>query len=258
MPRTLHGKLYNPNMAPDSSHRRLLLLAMGLACAGSLAMAPSLAGAKPRLVLDIRNVIFDLGGVIVDLEHAAFKKKMGALVGDLDAPAFRRIVERFEMGKLSISQFRDVLRRLRPKNARLTDRAIDAAWNVQIGKVDCRKLQLVKQLRAMGVKTYVLSTSNRAHARVVVQRFRRCFPKVRGDIFAHLFHKTYFTFDVGLLKPDPKLFRHVIKDARLKPGQTLFIDDGRKNVLAAQQVGLHALVIPDSSFVTWLPGLVKQ
>jgi putative hydrolase of the HAD superfamily len=79
---------------------------------------------------------------------------------------------------------------------------------------------------------------------------------VRGDPFAYLFDKTYFTFKLGLRKPDERIYRKVLADAGLKGNETLFIDDSIRNVLGAQRVGILSLVIRGNGYLRWLPELL--
>lgn len=223
-------------------------------CTLLLVSCVHVAEAKPPLKLKLKNIIFDLGGVIVDLEAERFRRRM-APISKLDNPRLRALVERFERGEETIKGFRGGLRTLSSRAAKMSDRQLDEAWGSQIGEVDCRKLRLVRRLRAQGIKTYVLSTNNPLHARIVRERFRKCMPKLKGDPIANLFSKVFFTFDVRLLKPDLKIYRHVLKRAGIKPQETLFLDDSPQNVLAAQQVGIYALLIDDSSYLNWLAAL---
>lgn len=203
----------------------------------------------------VRNVIFDLGGVIVDLNNTEMRRRMERIVGAFDNPKLQQTLESYQRGEIDLPGFRSALRTL-SRNPKLSDRQIDRAWGAQIGRVACSKLKLVQRLRRKGFKTFVLSTTDPLHARLITRRLRRCLPGVRGDPFAHLFDKTYFTFKLGLRKPDQRIYRKVLADAGLKGNETLFIDDSIRNVLGAQRAGLLSLVIRGNGYLRWLPELL--
>ena len=105
--------------------------------------------ARPPLKLELKQVIFDMGGVMVDREPATFQRRMAPISG-LDHPRLLALVERFETGKLTIRGFRRGLRSLSPAATKMSDAALDTAWGSQIGSLYCRKLGLVRGLRARG------------------------------------------------------------------------------------------------------------
>ncbi|MBW2731657.1 MAG: HAD family phosphatase [Deltaproteobacteria bacterium] len=176
-------------------------------------------------------------------------------MGSMDSPKLQAIIHQHQRGAIDLPAFRSALRELsgRPQ---LSDSEIDHAWSSQIGDVDCRKLKLIEDLRRRGFKVYMLSTTDPLHAKVIEERFQRCLPDVSGDLYAHIFEKAYVTFELGLLKPDVRIYEEVLTDAGLKANQTLFLDDSLQNVLGAQKVGLYSVVIHDDSYVRWLPELL--
>ena len=206
----------------------------------------------------LENVVFDLGDVIVDLDHEAFKAAMTPIAGKLDDPAYRGIVERFETGKLTPAEFRQALRALKPENATLSDQAIDAAWSSQIGPIDCRKVELIQRVRREGFRTYVLSTTNPLHAPIIEQRFASCLPPGTKNVLCALFEKVYFTHEVGYLKPHAAVYEAMLKDSGMDPRRTLFLDDSPRNVLGAQRAGLYALLVTGPGFVDWLPRVLRE
>src|SRR5262249_58913215 len=110
----------------------------------------------------------------------------------------------------------------------------DAAWNSQIGTIDCRKVELIQRVRRDGFRTYVLSTTNPLHAPIIEQRFASCLPPGTKDVFGALFEKVYFTYQVGYLKPHAVLYEAMLKDSGMDPRRTLFLDDSPSSVLGAQ------------------------
>lgn len=202
-------------------------------------------------------MVFDVGGVLIALDDAEFKSRMASITDAPDDPAYRAIVEKFETGKLDTAQFVAALRALRPANAALQDADIIASWNSQIGPADCAALRMVRKLKAKGLKTYLLSTTNPLGVKLIEERFRGCFPEEQGDALASLFDQRYYTFELGLLKPSPEIFKKMVKDGGMKAGETLFLDDSPANVIGAQQAGLYSLLVTGPGFSQWLPRLVS-
>ena len=156
---------------------------------------------------DIKNVIFDLGGVLVDLDiercTAAFRELGMNRVAGLINPCYpAEMIGRLERGDLSFHEACDAMRKLDGRYD-VTDAQIAGAYGAFLAGVPVWKLRQVERLRGAGIRTYVLSNNNPASMEVI-----------RGEFF-----------------------RKVIADSGIVPAQTLFIDDGQKNVDAAQALG---------------------
>ena len=219
--------------------------------------APAAGAEGSAAAARFRTVLFDFGGVLVDLDNDSYHRRMAQLVGRLDDPRYLAIGEKFETGKISPAQFRQALRQLRPQNQALTDQAIDDAWNSQIGPVDCRKVALIQRLKRAGYAIYALSTTNALHVPLVVKSFSACLPGVT-DPLAALFIKVYFTNEIGVRKPALAAYRHVIDDAGIDPRTTLFIDDSPANVVGAEHAGLYSILIVGDGFLDWLPQVLSK
>ena len=114
----------------------------------------------------------------------------------------------------------------------MTDSEIAAAYSAFLVGIPVAKLRQIMRLRAAGVRTYVLSNNNPA-AMVAI---RGAFT-ADGHTMDDYFDKIYLSYELHELKPSEAIFRKVIADSGVIPSETLFIDDGRKNVDAAQALG---------------------
>ena len=171
---------------------------------------------------DIKNVIFDLGGVLVDLDiercTAAFRELGMNRVAGLINPCYpAEMIGRLERGDLSFHEACDAMRKLDGRYD-VTDAQIAGAYGAFLAGVPVWKLRQVERLRGAGIRTYVLSNNN---------------PASMDDYF----DKVYLSYELRELKPSEAIFRKVIADSGIVPAQTLFIDDGQKNVDAAQALG---------------------
>lgn len=186
----------------------------------------------------IKQVVFDLGGVIVDLEMervcACFREIGMPRMAELMDPCYpAEVNERMECGALSWEEACDEMRRLdnRPD---VTNEQIRWVYEEFLARIDERKLQCIERLRARGVHTYILSNTNPVAIEIVREHFRR-----HGRRMEELFDGIYLSFEMKRLKPSPAIFEEVIRRTGIRPEETLFIDDGRRNVNAARALGFN-------------------
>lgn len=153
-------------------------------------------------------------------------------VADLINPYYpAEMIGRLERGDIPFHEACDEMRRLdgRPE---VTDSEIAAAYSAFLVGIPVAKLRQIMRLREAGVRTYVLSNNNPA-AMVAI---RGAFT-ADGHTMDDYFDKIYLSYELHELKPSEAIFRKVIADSGVIPAETLFIDDGRKNVDAAQALG---------------------
>ena len=192
---------------------------------------------------DIKTIIFDLGGVVVDLEidrvREAFCKigmpRMAALM-DPCYPA--EINERMERGELSWEEACDEMRRLdnRPE---VTNEQIAWVYGEFLARVDTAKIERIEQLRREGYRLYVLSNTNRVAYEAVCRHFRTA-----GHDLEACFDEVFLSYRLKLLKPSPAIFEEVIRRTGIRPEETLFIDDGARNAAAAASLGFRTYYPP--------------
>lgn len=193
-------------------------------------------------------ILFDLGGVLLNLDCsatlAAFRRLAGREVPDLFSQGRQAgLFDRFERGELTVAAFRDELRRL--LGAHCDDHELDAAWNALLLDVPAPNVELVIRLRKTH-RVYLLSNTNELHITDFVARFEREHGATYGA-WSDLFHRDFYSHRLGLRKPDPAIFAHVLAREGLHPTRTLFVDDSWPNVLGARTAGLDAAWIAGAS-----------
>jgi glucose-1-phosphatase len=189
--------------------------------------------------MPVRNIIFDLGAVLLDIDYhltADAFKRLGLTAFDeiYSKKRQQHFFDDFEKGLMPESHFRSEIRKHLP--ATVTDADIDNAWNAMlIGLPPGRK----EWLRETGTRyrIFLLSNTNTIHI--------RGFQELVGDDFNSLFEKAYFSCEMGMRKPDAEIFEKVIGDHQLLKSETLFIDDSPQHVEGARQAGLQALHLQD-------------
>ena len=186
----------------------------------------------------IRNIVFDLGGVLVDLDFkAAINGLQEAGFANVKEQllAFDRggIFQKFEVGEITADEFRTAIRE--NSTVTLTDEEVDALWNLMLLEIPREKLELILELRGKYM-VYLLSNTNSIHWDYVC---KNAF-NYRGFRVEDYFEETFLSYEMHLAKPDKAIFEKVLSDANLLPEETLFIDDSEANCKAAQEVGIHA------------------
>ena len=187
---------------------------------------------------NIKNIVFDLGGVLIDLD---FKSAINGLQKagftnvkeQLQAFDQNGIFQKFELGEISADEFRASIRE--NSNVSLTDEEVDSLWNLMLLEIPREKLELILDLRSKYM-VYLLSNTNSIHWDYVC---KNAF-NYRGFRVNDYFEKTFLSFEMHLAKPDKAIFEKMLEDANLLAEETFFIDDSEANCKAAAEVGIHA------------------
>ncbi len=188
---------------------------------------------------NIKNIIFDLGGVLINIDANRTINAFNELgLPDLIQPGGwgynHDVFLNMEKGLLSVDEFRDGIRSLLPKP--VSDHEIDKAWCAMMIDFPSKKIELLHQLKSK-YELYLFSNTNMIH----VNNFHGIFEKKFGYPMSDLFVKEYFSNDMNLRKPCIESFQYVLDDAKLNPSETLFIDDLNENTEGAKKTGMHAI-----------------
>lgn len=191
--------------------------------------------------LMIKNIIFDLGGVIIDIDYT----KTSAAFAALGARDFDSVYsqakqnsdfDNFEIGKMSVADFRTMLRTRLDVVA--SDAEIDQAMNVMLFNMPQEKLDFVRFLREQHYKVCLFSNINEIHLPFVKSV---CLAQNGFEEFETYFDQVYYSCRAGFRKPHPESFLALLKEQAMKPEETLFIDDTLQHVEGARMAGLHAV-----------------
>ena len=186
----------------------------------------------------ICNVVFDLGGVLVDLDlercQAAFRAIGLEQIGQLIDPCHpNAMMGRLEAGEITWAETCEEMRRL-TGNRTVTDEAIAGALCAFLTRVPAEKLHAIGRMRRRGIRTYVLSNNNP----VGMAGIRKLCEEAGGPMDDY-FDKIYVSCEMKLLKPSPEIFRKMLSDSGMQAEETLFIDDSPRNVAAAAALGFE-------------------
>lgn len=191
----------------------------------------------------IKTIIFDYGGVILDIDPQLtmdeFAKLGARKLNEREVDELLNgIVRKFERGIFTPELFRKRIREFLhiPK---ATDQKIDDAWNALLFDTPAERIEVIEQTKKH-YQILLLSNSNEIHYDLFVRDLQLRFGYQEFD---SLFDKAYFSFDMHMTKPDLEVFEFVINQHALNPSKTLFIDDTEENIIAAQKLGLRTFYL---------------
>lgn len=202
----------------------------------------------------IKNLLFDLGGVIMDIRRlncvASFER-----LGMKDADSFlgeysqKGPFLQLEEGAISEEEFRTAVRAL--IDGEVSDEQIDCAFCDFLVGIPKYRLEQLRQLKK-NYNIYMLSNTNSIMWRSRIAEDFRQEGLEREDYFDGI----VTSFEARSIKPDAKIFHTVVEKLGINPDETLFLDDSQKNLDAAAQLGFHTLLVtPGSEFFELLKSM---
>jgi glucose-1-phosphatase len=186
----------------------------------------------------IKNVIFDLGGVLLDIDTT----KTDAAFEQLGIKDFKNnyslhkadsLFDDLETGKITETAFYDGIRNI--SQTQLTDAEIRNAWNALLLDFRTESLTFLQQIAAK-YKLFLLSNTNSIHLTAFNQIFKRDTGKTSLDSY---FTKAYYSNIIGLRKPHAAIYSFVLEDAGITADETLFVDDLIYNIEGAKVLGIQ-------------------
>lgn len=204
----------------------------------------------------IRNIIFDLGGVILNINPQltvdAFRKLGWTDFYEADSKSLsKELFYNLESGNSSSEIFRQNVRK--NINNQLNDKEIDTAWAAMILDIPADRVRYLEELKR-SYRIFLLSNTNEIH-RI---KFHRNFESDFGYSFYDLFERNFYSHEMGMRKPNPEIYLQALKEANLIPEETLFIDDMKENIEAARTIGMKVLHIQPGTLMGRLPDYLKE
>ena len=189
-----------------------------------------------------KNIIFDLGGVIIDINREAAVSALEELgiteaarmLGDYEQ---KGIFLMLEEGRISDSEMYDSLLALCKPGTTCTD--IKSAFEDFLIGIPPERLDAIEKVRRKGYKTFVLSNTNPVfYNDWIAREFRK-----RGKSINDYFDGIVVSFQELMCKPNPDIFKNLLNRYELNPDETLFLDDSAENCAAAETLGIHTVKI---------------
>ncbi|MBO7067475.1 MAG: HAD family phosphatase [Bacteroidaceae bacterium] len=187
----------------------------------------------------IKNIAFDLGGVVVALNYEQAVKRFE----DIGLKDARRHLNSFkqtgifgdlETGLITPEVFRQQLSQMVGRN--LTMQECATAWMGYMDHVPRRNLEMLLKLKAKGYKVCLLSNTNP----FIMQWAGKDFDG-EGHPISYFFDALYLSYECKVMKPSEVIFQMMLQGQNSLPQETLFIDDGQRNIETAAAMGMHTL-----------------
>lgn len=187
----------------------------------------------------VKNIIFDLGGVILSIDYnktAEAFKRLGVTHFDelYNQHKASPLFEDLETGKISEEDFFIAFTNMCGTN--LTKEQIIKAWNAMLGHFPKDRIELLKELKKK-YKLFLFSNTNKIH----FDAFHQLFKEQIGGEFDDFFVKAYYSHTLHQRKPNKEAFEFILKEQALKAEETLFIDDTEGNIEPAKALGMQAV-----------------
>lgn len=192
---------------------------------------------------NIKNIIFDLGDVILNIDVPVASLSFAKLSGREQAEILTIFKEndlfrQFETGLLDEASFRNLIRKL-VDSPDWTDEMIDTAWNSLLLDMPVERVELLKTLRSK-YRLFLLSNTSSIHI-TQVNKILEAATGVKN--LDELFDKVYLSYEMGIMKPDPDIYLQVLKEQNIKAEDTLFLDDNADNIKSAAQLGINTILV---------------
>lgn len=196
----------------------------------------------------IRNIIFDLGGVLLNINPLLSLDEFAKLSGLSQAELRNRleqekIFEKFDTGNISPTEFRSGLCQI--MNKQINDSEIDRAWNKLLLDFPAQRVHLLQELKK-NYHIFLLSNTNMIH----FWHYSHVFHQTYDTKLTDLFDKLFLSYEIGMHKPDAGIYDYVIQTALLQPSECVFIDDSFINIEAAEKLGISGIHITEERDVT--------
>ncbi|MBY0480746.1 MAG: HAD family phosphatase [Chitinophagaceae bacterium] len=188
----------------------------------------------------VKNIIFDLGGVFLNIDFAKTETAFRELGVDSFSEMFTQhhsneLFVQLETGAISPEMFYEIFREATGSN--LSDESIKNAWNALLLDFRLPSLDWLEQIKDR-YQIFLFSNTNQIHHDEFLEIYKRQTGRSNFDDF---FKKAYYSQKIGMRKPSLEPFLYILKEQELKAEETLFIDDTIRNIMAAKEAGMQTI-----------------
>ena len=212
------------------------------------------------MIKNIKNIAFDLGGVVIALSYEGAIRRFEEIgLKDarhhLDAFVQHGIFGDLESGRITSEEFRVGLSELIGRDVSAED--CYYAIHGYVEAVPQRNLDMILRLRELGYKVCLLSNTNPIMMQWAFSPEFSVTPDStqasEGHPIDFYFDHLYLSYECKLMKPSPEIFTLMLQGQQSTPDETLFIDDSPKNCSVASALGIHTLCPQNNE--DWIPAL---
>lgn len=201
-----------------------------------------------------KAIIFDLGAVILNINYQNTIDEFTKLGVNNAATFYSKKVQtnlfnQIETGMISSNEFLKALQK-KTKNANINQ--VEKAWNAMLLDLPEERIQLIEKLKN-NYSIYLLSNTNAIH----IDAIKKQLGKRKWLAFCKLFDKMYLSHELGLRKPDVKIFEYILNEQKLKAEEVFFIDDSPQHIASAKKIGIHCHhLLDDENIITLFPDII--
>ena len=199
----------------------------------------------------IKNIIFDLGGVIYDIRYENIPEAFARMGADNLVELYSKakqtdFIDLYEEGLISSNEFCEEIRKV--SSVPLTNEQIRDAWNAILIDVPAPRVDFLLKLKEK-YNLYLFSNTNQFNYDCFTAHLKQ---KYGFDFFETIFKAAYFSHILHIRKPKKEGFQRIIQEQQLNPADTLFIDDSPQHVEGARKCGLQAYHLQDEESIEFL------
>ena len=201
-----------------------------------------------------KTIIFDLGAVILNINYQNTIDEFTKLGVKNAATFYSKKVQadlfnQIETGEISSNEF---LKALQKETTNANIKQVERVWNAMLLDLPEERLQLIKKLKNNHT-IYLLSNTNAIH----IHEFKKQLGSTKWLSFCKLFDKMYLSYELGLRKPDVKIFKYILREQKLKAEEVFFIDDSPQHIASAKKIGLHCHhLLDDEDIITLFSDII--
>lgn len=203
----------------------------------------------------IEHIVFDLGNVILNIDYQKTIEEFNKLgisnASNLYSQSSQSsIFDLLETGNISDQKFILEIKKLCQKT---TSKEIIKAWNAILLEIPNERILLLNKLKT-NFNIFLLSNTNSIHIKELIYKLG----VKKYNEFYSIFKKVYYSHEIGLRKPNPEIFKLIIKENNLKIQNILFIDDSIQHIESAKKIGIltHHL-LKHETIETIFPDIVQ-
>ena len=204
---------------------------------------------------NIKSIIFDLGGVLLNISYQNTIDEFEKLGVDNSCSFYSKksqtnIFNLLETGEMSGNE---LIREIQNSCKSATRKQIIFAWNSMLLDLPRNRTNLLKNLKKK-YQLFLLSNTNSIH----IKEFKSRLGEEKYLEFYNLFDKVYYSHKIGVRKPHSEAFRLVLDENNLKEKEVLFIDDSPQHIEGAKELGIHTYHLKDNEEITTVfPDIVQ-
>ncbi|MGR3809881.1 HAD family hydrolase [Jiulongibacter sp. NS-SX5] len=187
-----------------------------------------------------KAILLDFGNVIININPELTTKAFAEISGKSEQRIAQKLIDsqlfrRYESGMFDDDEFREIVRQT--IGYPFSDEEVDRAWNSLLLDIPNKRVELLIELKGR-FPLFLLSNTNHIH----IQASNKILQKRHGiSTLDSLFNKAFYSYEMGLWKPDEDIYKQVIRETGFAAEDILFIDDNELNIKSASSLGFQTI-----------------